>query len=79
MNEYQRKQIEAKAVELGMKDYETAIKGKQPDENLKNRLIAKYYQQLLNSAPIGGSIGMGGGSVTPDLVIGRIQGGQFVQ
>ncbi len=79
MNEYQRKQIEAKAVELGMKDYETAIKGKQPDENLKNRLIAKYYQQLLNSAPIGGSVGMGGGSVTPDLVIGRIQGGQFVQ
>ena len=79
MNEYQRKQIEAKAVELGMKDYETAIKGKQPDENLKNRLIAKYYQQLLNSVPIGGSVGMGGGSVTPDLVIGRIQGGQFVQ
>ena len=77
MNEYQRKQIEAKAVELGMKDYEQQIIGKQPDENLKNRLIAKYYQQLLNGAPMGG--GAGAANVTPDLVIGRIQGGQFVQ
>jgi hypothetical protein len=61
MNAYQRKQIEAKAVELGMKDYEQQIIGKQPDENLKNRLIAKYYQQLLNETPMG---------VTPDLVVG---------
>jgi hypothetical protein len=69
MNAYQRKQIEAKAVELGMKDYEQQIIGKQPDENLKNRLIAKYYQQLLNETPMG---------VTPDLVVGpRTSRGMF--
>ena len=55
MNEYQRKQIEAKAVELGMKDYEDLIRGRQPDENLKQQLIMKYYQQLIGGAPIGGT------------------------
>lgn len=69
MNEYQRKQIEAKAVELGMKEYEQQILGKQPDENLRARLIAKYYQQLLN-----------GGGIAPSVSPasrGSFVGGQF--
>lgn len=59
MNEYQRKQIEAKAVELGMKDYEDLIRGKQPDENLKQQLINKYYQQLIGGTPMGASAPQG--------------------
>ena len=79
MNEYQSTMTDLKAKELAQKDVQDRYGSLPPtpqNEAIRRQYFAERYNMYLSSVPNGGSRA---GSVTPDLVIGRIQGGQFVQ
>ena len=73
MNEYQTKEIEAKAYELALKDYEKQNMGNRPNPQLLKQLQDYYMNKLRGLSESGAATA----SATPARSLGQFSGGSF--